>query len=218
MRIGKTVFTLLLLLSFCLAFISGCGGTTTTIPSSAGANQPAGSTTVATGSGPASSATVAPKSDVQAGDIPDTQAFVLYSSTAGGYALEVPEGWARTATATDVSFVDKLDGLQVAFTTATSAPTVDSVRTQQGTALLSNGHAVQDIQVKSTPLANGTAILLTFTSNSAPDAVTGKQIRQENNQYLFFHGGKLATLTLWAPLGADNVDQWARMSKSFRWV
>lgn len=218
MRIGKTLFTLLLLLPFCLAFVSGCGGSTTTITSPTGSNQPSVSVTAPTGNGLASNATAAPKSDVQAGDIPDTQAFVLYSSAAGGYALEVPEGWARTATTTDVSFVDKLDGMQVALTTATSAPTIDSVRTQQGTALLSNGHAVQDIQVKSIPVTNGTAILLTFTSNSVPDAVTGKQIRQENNQYLFFHSGKLATLTLWAPLGADNVDQWARMSKSFRWV
>ena len=31
-----------------------------------------------------------------AGDIPDTQAFVKYRSAAGGYELDVPEGWART--------------------------------------------------------------------------------------------------------------------------
>jgi hypothetical protein len=24
-------------------------------------------------------------------------------------------------------------------------------------------------------------------------------------------------VTLWAPKGADNVDQWNRMSKSFQW-
>jgi hypothetical protein len=216
-RTGKILFTLLLL-PFCLACFSGCGGSTITATTQTGSKQSAASTAAVTGNGPASTATAAPKSDVQAGDIPDTQAFVLYSSTTGSYALEVPEGWARTATATDVGFIDKLDGVQVTVTTATSAPTVDSVRTQQAATLLSNGHAVQDIQVKSTQLANGTAILITFTSNSAPDAVTGKQIRQNNNQYLFFKHGKLATLTLWAPLGADNTDQWARMSQSFRWV
>src|ERR1700694_2356688 len=31
------------------------------------------------------------------GDIPDTQAFVKYSNAAGGYQVEVPAGWARTA-------------------------------------------------------------------------------------------------------------------------
>src|SRR6267378_6725304 len=44
------------------------------------------------------------------GDIPDTQAFVKYSNTAGAYQLEVPEGWARTENGADVTFVSKYDG------------------------------------------------------------------------------------------------------------
>jgi hypothetical protein len=56
-----------------------------------------------------------------------------------------------------------------------------------------------------------------YASNSDPDPVSSKQIRQENNTYLFFKNGKLATLTLWAPQGADNVDQWQQMAQSFRW-
>ena len=34
---------------------------------------------------------------------------------------------------------------------------------------------------------------------------------------LFWKDGKLATLRLYAPYGADNVDQWRLMSRSFRW-
>src|SRR5262245_5381289 len=30
------------------------------------------------------------------GDIPDNQAFVPYTSANGGYAISMPEGWART--------------------------------------------------------------------------------------------------------------------------
>ena len=48
--------------------------------------------------------------------------------------------------------------------------------------------------------------------------MTNKQVRLENNRYLFFHTGQLATLTLSAPVGADNVDQWARIAGSFKWV
>lgn len=211
------LFSLLLL---CIVFFSGCGSSTPATAPQSGTQQPSVSTTVSgnqASNTPAIQQTAAPTSDIQVGDIPDTQAFVIYSSAAGGYTLEVPEGWARTATATDVSFIDKFDGVQVTVTAATSAPTVDSVRTQQAAALQNNGHAVQDVQIKSVQLKNASAILITFTSNSDPNAVTGKQIRQLNNQYLFFKNGKLATLTLWAPLGADNVDQWARMSNSFRW-
>jgi hypothetical protein len=47
---------------------------------------------------------------------------------------------------------------------------------------------------------------------------TNKQVRLENNRYLYFNNGKLATLTLSAPVGADNVDQWLRIARSFKWV
>src|ERR1700719_2737485 len=47
------------------------------------------------------------------GDIPDTQAFIKYTNTAGSYQLEVPEGWARTEKGTDVNFVNKFDGVKV---------------------------------------------------------------------------------------------------------
>ena len=60
-------------------------------------------------------------------------------------------------------------------------------------------------------------MLLAYTSNGEPDAVTGKQVRLEDNSYLFFKDGHVATLTLWAPLGADNVDQWGQIARSFRW-
>jgi hypothetical protein len=210
----------LFLLLICSVIFAGCGSTpSTTAPVG---SQPSPVLTGVAGNQasntPAVQQTAAPTSDIQVGDIPDTQAFVLYSSAAGGYALEVPEGWARTATAMDVNFIDKFDGVQITITAATSAPSVDNVRAQQAVTLQNNGRAVQDVQIKSIQLKNGNAILLTFTSNSDPNAVTGKQVRQLNNQYLFFKNGKLATLTLWAPLGADNVDQWVRISNSFRWV
>jgi hypothetical protein len=66
-------------------------------------------------------------------------------------------------------------------------------------------------------LPGGSAVLLTSTSESQPDAVTGKSVRLENNTYLFFRHDKQAALRLWAPLGADNVDQWRRIARSFRW-
>lgn len=157
-----------------------------------------------------------------AGDIPDTQAFVLYSSASGGYELEVPEGWARTETSPDVTFVDKLDGVMVTLTDTPTAPTTENVQAIQVAALQKTGRAVQITSIKDIQLPVGPALLIEYTSNSEPNEVTGKQVRLENNAYLFYKEvspgkGKLATLTLWAPLGADNVDQWQRMSRSFKW-
>ncbi|MCY9667474.1 hypothetical protein M5X11_21550 [Paenibacillus alginolyticus] len=151
------------------------------------------------------------------GDIPDSQAFVKYHSKAGGYSLEVPEGWARTEQGLNVSFVDKLGGVKVDVTQASAAPTADSVRKEQGAVLEKSGHAVKIDSVKEVKLPSGNAIMLTYSSNSEPDSVTGKQVRQENQSYIYYSGGKLATLTVWAPLGADNADQWNKMSQSFGW-
>jgi hypothetical protein len=77
---------------------------------------------------------------------------------------------------------------------------------------------VRDVKVSDVQLPSGHAVLIVYTSNSDPNPVTGKQVRIENNSYLYFKNGTLATLTLWAPVGADNVDQWARISRSFKWV
>jgi hypothetical protein len=151
------------------------------------------------------------------GDIPDNQAFVEYTSAAGGYTLQVPEGWARTENGNDVSFVDKLDGVKVSVTNAATAPTARTAPANEVAALQKAGRAVQVTSVKDVQLPGGSAVLVEYTSNSDPNPVTGKQVRLENNAYLFFNNGKLATLALWAPLGADNVDQWLQIAKSFKW-
>ncbi|QYR19350.1 hypothetical protein KZ483_15575 [Paenibacillus sp. sptzw28] len=152
------------------------------------------------------------------GDIPDTQAFVAFTSAEGGYSLDVPEGWARTDNGADVQFVSKLDGLSVQINSPAEAPTADSIKKSLAAALVKNGRAVKINSVKEVSLPKGKAVVIAYSSNSDPDSVTGKQVRQENENYYYYNNKKLAVLTLWAPLGADNVDQWKRMSESFRWT
>lgn len=206
------------------AFLGGCGSTNP--PSTPTVSTPSKSTSTtansmqqlqgATGTGLNTEKPVAPEKN-PAGDIPDTQAFVSYVSSQDGYKLDVPEGWARTTKDQDVSFQDKLDGVQVTISKESAPPTVDSVNKNQVAELKKTGRAVSVKTVKSVSLPGGSVVLINYDSNSAPDPVTGKQVRQENSSYLFYKNGKLATLTLWAPLGADNVDQWNRMANSFKW-
>jgi hypothetical protein len=211
-RVGK--LTLISVLVLWIAILAGCGGTGTSNtppaqtpapkqPSSTSKEQPV----------PVISGTQASGSD-----IPDTQVFVKYASTPGKYQLDVPEGWAQTTNGTDVSFVSNLNAMQMTLTTATTQPTANSVRNDQAVTLQQTGRAVQDVKVQDVQLPNGPAVLITYTSNSDPNPVTNKQVRLENNRYLYFNNGKLATLTLSAPVGADNVDQWARIAHSFKWV
>ncbi len=151
------------------------------------------------------------------GDIPDNQAFVTYISAAGGYELEVPEGWARKTNGMNVVFTEKLDGLSTVLTNSSQTPGVESIRADQAEKLKKTGRAVTIKKIKDVKLASGPAVLMVYESNSEPDPVTAKQMRLENDTFFFFKKGRIAELRLWAPLGADNVDQWKRISNSFRW-
>ncbi len=150
------------------------------------------------------------------GDIPDTQVFVNHRSPLG-FTLKVPEGWARRVTPDGVSFTSAYDGVAVSVTRVAAAPSVESVKPEQAAALRRAPAAVRIAKIAAVSLPAGPAVLISYSSNSEPNPVTGKAIRLENEQYLFWKDGKLATLTLYAPYGADNVDQWRLMSRSFRW-
>jgi hypothetical protein len=147
------------------------------------------------------------------GDIPDDQVFVSYTSPVGGYSLKVPEGWARSEKGADVDFIDKLDGVAVAVASATATPTAKDVVA----GLAKPEKAVRLVSTKEIRLPAGQALLIKYESDSETNPVTNKRTRLENEAYVFYKNGKTATLTLWAPKGADNVDQWKLMSESFRW-
>lgn len=150
------------------------------------------------------------------GDIPDNQVFVDYKGPFGTY-IKVPEGWARTDLSNGASFVDKYNGVVLTVTDAAQAPTVESIKDQYLDELAKERRAVRVASVKPVKLPSGPAISIQYSSNSEPNPVTNKQIRLENARFLYFKDGKLATLDMYAPYGADNVDQWKMMSESFGW-
>ena len=147
------------------------------------------------------------------GDIPDDQVFVPYTSSAGGYSLKVPEGWARREKGSDVGFIDKFDGVAVIVDTVATAPTSKDV-------IARLEKAERDFKVVSTKqirLPAGPALLIKYESESEANPVTNKRIHLEDEAYVFYKNGKMAILTVWAPAGADNADQWKLISESFRW-
>src|SRR3954469_7637221 len=75
---------------------------------------------------PATVAVVAEESSPP-GDIPDDQVFVPYSSPTG-FALKVPEGWARRESGDQVNFTDKYNRIEIAVGRAETAPTVQTVK------------------------------------------------------------------------------------------
>jgi hypothetical protein len=151
------------------------------------------------------------------GDIPDNQVFVSYHSDAGGYSLDVPEGWARNESGPNVSFVDKLDSISVDITSSASAPTTDSVTANELPQLAKQTQAFENVEVKAVDLPSGKAVRIRYRADSAPDSVTGKKVRLEIDRYELFKDGKVAAISLSAPAGSDNVDVWNQISSSFKW-
>ncbi len=150
------------------------------------------------------------------GDIPDDQVFVTYRAPQG-FSLKVPEGWARRDMPGGVDFADKYGEIVVAVAPATAAPTLAEVRQTDIAELAKADRAVTVAASAALKLPVGPAVKIAFTSNSEPNAVTGKRIRLENERFVIGGPGKRATLTLSAPAGADNADQWKLVAESFRW-
>ncbi len=205
----------LVIMQIAVYFLAACAGSnpapqqsaTNLVPSST----PAGQASQTTPENP-----IAPETN-PVGDIPDTQTFITYSASSGNYSLEVPEGWARTTSGSDVRYVDKFDGVSVTLKPAASAPTAASAAQNEVAGLTQSERAFKVGNVADVKLPGGQAVRITASANSDPDPVTGKQVRLEEEIYLLYHNGTLAMVKLWAPQGADNVDQWKRMVESFGW-
>ena len=197
--------TLLMLVSSCSG---GSSGKAAPKPSSAGGSV-ASSTTAANGVNPNTPETAV------AGDIPDTQVYVPYAGA--GYTIKVPQGWARTDTATGAIFSEHFNTERLDSTAAASAPTVASVRSSTVPQLqgAGNGFVLKDVTAVTRP--GGTAVLTTYQATSAPDPVTSKSVALDVERYDFWKNGTTVTVTLSAAKGSDNVDPWKTITTSLAW-
>ncbi|WP_433445057.1 hypothetical protein [Nonomuraea sp. CA-141351] len=161
---------------------------------------------------PASNDTPAPQPTESnpAGDIPDDTVFVTYRHPGQPYEVKVPEGWARTDLPTGAGFTDKLNSIRIETVTAASPPTEASVRRQV--------HSGDIRKVDTVTRKGGKAVRIVYRADSGPDPVTGKVVKDEVERYTFYRAGREAILTLFGPVGADNVDPWRTVSDSFQWA
>src|SRR5207253_2707502 len=61
------------------------------------------------------------------------------------------------------------------------------------------------------------AFKIVYTTQSAPNAVTGKRVTLTVDRYYVWKGGKEAIVDLGTPVGVDNVDAYRLMIESFKW-
>lgn len=187
------------------AAVGGCGGghqaaappasapTTTAPPSTPGALQ-AEATAAATG------------------DIPDNQVFLVFTNGRTGYSMKYPEGWAQQGSGNAVSFRDKNNIVRIDVRSG-GTPTKSSV--QQDVARLQGAHVVSAAQAMS--LSGRPAFKVVYSTESAPNAVTGKRVKLIVDRYYLWTAGRRAVVDLGTPQGVDNVDAYRLMIESFRW-
>src|SRR5262249_4342016 len=147
-----------------------------------------------------------------AGDIPDEQVFLVFRNRAAHYSLKYPEGWAERGSGKQVVFRDKNNIVRIVAGPGTAASAA-SVR--KDIAVLLGAHqqqAPETITVSGQP-----AVKVVYSTESAPNAVTGKRVQLVVDRYYLWKGGRLAVVDLGTPQGVDNVDAYRLMIESFRW-
>ncbi|HZR91538.1 MAG TPA: hypothetical protein VFA44_03930 [Gaiellaceae bacterium] len=147
-----------------------------------------------------------------AGDIPDNQVFLTFRNAAAGYSIEYPEGWAQQGSGDRVTFRDRNNIVRIVVARG-PAPTATGVRADVG--------ALAGATVRRAPqrltLAGRPAFEVSYSSESAPNAVTGKRVKLLVDRYYLWSGGRRAVVDLGTPVGVDNVDAYRLMIDSFRW-
>jgi hypothetical protein len=209
-----------------MTLVAACGGGTsssassspTSTSSSAGGSSSTTSSagtcsTATTGAGSSSGTEVSP-----AGDIPDNLGFHTYTSASGGYSIEVLDGWARTETADSVAFTDKLNTIRVMLKSTPTAPTLEGAKADAVPEIARASTCYEAGTVTSVTRPAGAFVLITYRADAAPDPVTGKVVHDDVERYETWKNGSEAILTLSGPQGSDNVDAWARVTKSFTWT
>ena len=215
-----------------------CGGGSSPGASVPPSSQPPASATGTPGapaSSPASSPgqSPVPVESNPPGDIPDTTRYVTYTSSKGHFAVKVPEGWSRSTTSSSVTFTDKLNSITATWSKASAAPTPSSAKSKDVPMLrrtvpaFTLKHIIDCAPSCTIPYTTGPivlnlpsthAVVISYLANSAPNAVTGKQYRDEVERLEFFHNGTEVALTLSGPVGSDNKDPWRLVAESFRWA
>ncbi|HWX87436.1 MAG TPA: hypothetical protein VNX67_04615 [Solirubrobacteraceae bacterium] len=200
-----------LLLIVGLLLTSGCGSSSN--GPSRSASYP--SSSAGAGAQEGAAALAADAKSAATGDIPDTQNFLTLSAPRLRVSMLYPEGWTVRETASRVSITDKNNLVRISLSRG-PAPTSASVSSQLA-ALRRSAPTITSGTAQTVSLKSGSAVKATYTTQSAPNPVTGKQVTLTVDRYVLAHGGRLAIVDLGTPVGVDNVDAYRRMIESFKW-
>ena len=191
---------------------AGCGGSShpATSSTTTSAKPPAATATPATTTAPTGpGALQAEANATAAGDIPDNQVFLVFRNGRAGYSMKYPEGWAQQGSGGNVVFRDKNNIVRIVIG-AGAAPTKAAIaRELHGVRVVAASQAIT--------LSGKPAFKVVYSTQSAPNAVTGKRVTLVVDRYYLWQAGRRAVVDLGTPTGVDNVDAYRLMIESFRW-
>jgi hypothetical protein len=150
-----------------------------------------------------------------AGDIPDNQQFLTFRNRSGGYSISYPEGWARSGNGDAVTFQDKSNTITIKVAQGTK-PTTASVAAELKRERTSDP-CLNAGSPQATTAGPNQVIKATYRTQGQKSPVTGQWPRITVDRYVYFKGGRVATVDLATPVGVDNVDAYRMISESFRW-
>lgn len=166
--------------------------------------------------GPTDSVSASPKVG-PGGDIPDSTVFVPYRAASGGYVISVPEGWARTSSGGTVTFTNNLNSVTLTSMRQKSAPSETSARQTTVPQLQTSVTHFALVGISTVQRKAGSAVEIRYETDSAPNPVTGKVVRDDVQRYEFFHNGTELDVLVTGPVGGDNVDASRTITDSLQW-
>jgi hypothetical protein len=214
----QPVKPLLALLVLVAVLAAGCGGsknasTPPTTISAGATTAPPPATTSPTTTGSASPSPLqAEAKAATTGDIPDNQVFLRFSDPSAGYSMKYPEGWAQQGSGSLVTFRDKNNIVRIVVKPGGAVAPADAKRDLAAVtgATITGGPTA-------TTISGHPAVKVSYTTQSAANAVTGKKLTLAVDRYYLWRAGKRAVVDLGTPQGVDNVDAYRLMIESFTW-
>ena len=206
--------------------MAGCGSSSSnSSPSPGGAStgaptatttSPSPSTTTGAASSPG--ALAAEAQSAATGDIPDSQVFLVLNNAHGGYSLKYPEGWTIQGSGSDKLTISDKNNLVRVVIARGPAPSPASVAAALIAVKSSSPTLTFTAPQKFALPASSGAVKAVYTTESAPNPVTGKRVKLVVDRYVLpGTGSRVATVDLGTPVGVDNVDAYRMMIHSFTW-
>ena len=127
--------------------------------------------------------------------------------------MKYPEGWAQSGSGPSATFSETRTT-----SSASSSGTGPLRRRRRFARPCAEGRRGSGAPRRSTVSRRAAAIKVVYTTESAPNPVTGKRVTLVvDRYYLCARRARRAVVDLGTPQGVDNVDAYRLMIESFRW-